>query len=245
MDVEERRTLIRTLYENYGHAMIHGTEFRLEFEIDDIDLIEYFPLKEHIHSHIRQGTIYYKDTYAVHVSEWMYHGCKNVTLKQDELMMKLNTEAFDFIFEYVLMHPDAIPPKRAHASDAGYDLTLLECTSIKGMLYMFDTCVSVKPPHGFYFDMVPRSSLSKTGYILANSVGVIDPSYQGTIKVPLLKIDPSAPDLELPNRYVQLIPRRTYFMTSKDVLKWDYTTERSDGGFGSTNTLLHVNCATL
>ena len=41
--------------------------------------------------------------------------------------------------------------------------------------------------------------------MLANSVGVIDPASQLTIKVPLIKVDDSLPNIELPIKIAQLI----------------------------------------
>ena len=54
---------------------------------------------------------------------------------------------------------------------------------------MYDTGIQVKPQYGYYFEIVPRSSLSKSGYILANSIGIIDPSYSGNLYIVLIKID--------------------------------------------------------
>ena len=54
---------------------------------------------------------------------------------------------------------------------------------------MYDSYISVQPPEGYYFEIVPRSSISKLGYILTNSIGIIDPSYRGTLKVVLTKIN--------------------------------------------------------
>ena len=99
---------------------------------------------------------------------------------------------------------------------------------------MYGTGLSVQPPTGFYFDLVPRSSITKKGYILANNVGIIDQGYTGEIMVPLPKIDPDAPDLELPCKIVQLIPRRWYNFTGVDASDLTQTT-RGEGGFGSTN----------
>lgn len=100
----------------------------------------------------------------------------------------------------------AVAPFKARASDSGYDLTLIEEVSRIGQVVMFDTGVKVMPEFGWWFGLVPRSSMIKTGYILANSFGVIDRTYMGTVKVPLIKIDPNAPELALPARIVQLIP---------------------------------------
>jgi dUTP pyrophosphatase len=69
--------------------------------------------------------------------------------------------------------------------------------------------------------------------MLSNSVGVIDRGYTGEILVPLVKVDPSAPELVLPARIVQLIPRTIIAaaMIEVDTLE---QTMRADGGFGST-----------
>ncbi len=47
----------------------------------------------------------------------------------------------------------------------------------------YDTGVKVNPPQGFFTMIIPRSSLSKYDLVLANSVGVIDPSYKGNLIV--------------------------------------------------------------
>lgn len=88
-----------------------------------------------------------------------------------------------------LVHPEARLPSKEHISDSGYDLTLLYEKKRFGKTILFGTGVIVEPPFGWYFDVVPRSSIIKQGYILANSVGVIDRSYRGEIFVPLIKID--------------------------------------------------------
>jgi deoxyuridine 5'-triphosphate nucleotidohydrolase len=126
-----------------------------------------------------------------------------------------------------------LPTKRV--SDVGFDLTITRVHSVvSNQITMFDTGVALDVPVGYYVEMVPRSSMSKTGYMLANSVGVIDPGYLGTIKVPLVKIDQSLPDIQLPCRIAQLILKPYVFAHSVlvDSLK---PTTRGVGGFGSTN----------
>lgn len=141
----------------------------------------------------------------------------------------------------ILTDPLAVIPRKTIASDAGFDLTLISLVRKTGDLYLYDTGVCVCPPPGFYFDMVPRSSIIKSGYMLANSVGIIDPSYRGSIKVPLVKINPDAADLDLPVRIVQLIPRRVHYMcvdevTCPDVIDDSVNTQRGAAGFGSTGS---------
>lgn len=123
-------------------------------------------------------------------------------------------------------------PGKERVSDSGYDLTLLYESKRIGDVVLYGTGLVVKPPAGWYFDLVPRSSIIKRGYIVANSIGVIDRSYRGEILVPLIKVDPRAPDLELPARVAQLIPRPiVHFEVIEEALS---ASHRGEGGFGST-----------
>jgi deoxyuridine 5'-triphosphate nucleotidohydrolase len=137
------------------------------------------------------------------------------------------------LFRWVKTDPEARPPQKAHASDSGFDLTLLRAVRTHGPVTFFDTGVKIQPAFGWYFDLVPRSSITKTGYVLANSVGVIDRTYTGPVLVALLKVDPDAPDLELPARIVQIIPRPIVHIQWEEVESFDETL-RGAGGFGST-----------
>lgn len=134
---------------------------------------------------------------------------------------------------YRLLEPAAVAPFKARASDSGYDLTLIRVARVIGSVTLYGTGVAVEPSFGYYLDVVPRSSIIKTGYMLANGVGVIDRTYRGEISVPLIKVDPSAPDLPLPSRVVQMIPRPIVHaeLARADVLE---DTHRGADGFGST-----------
>jgi len=126
-----------------------------------------------------------------------------------------------------------IPPFKKYPDDVGYDLYLVNLIEKKDNLYFYDTKVRVEPPEGYYIEIVPRSSLSKTGYVMANSIGIIDPQYRGTIKVALRKVNENAPDLELPFRGVQMILRKLHLFDI-DIVDNLSETERQEGGFGST-----------
>ena len=129
--------------------------------------------------------------------------------------------------------PDAKPPSKTNVTDSGYDLHLIRLLKEENGVVFYDTGIAVQPPHGYYFELVPRSSMSKTGYMLANSVGIIDASYTGSLKVALIKIVKDAPDIELPARLVQIIPKQFNHvrMEEGDDLQ---ITKRADGGFGSS-----------
>ena len=139
--------------------------------------------------------------------------------------------------QIVKTRDDAIIPTREYESDIGYDLTAIEVyKKIGSRTWLFETGIMVKPPVGHYIEIVPRSSISKTGYMLANSVGIIDPHYRGTLKIALVKIDDNAEPLQLPFCKCQFILRKAIYGNIKVVNQLNET-DRGDGGFGSTDTL--------
>ena len=124
---------------------------------------------------------------------------------------------------------------KSRVSDSGYDLTLIKVhKKINDIVTIYDTGIQVSPPYGYYFDLVARSSLIKTGYFLFNCVGIIDRGYTGNILVPLAKLDNKADNLELPAKVVQLIPRPIIHFDVIEVESLN-DTSRNIGGFGSTN----------
>lgn len=137
------------------------------------------------------------------------------------------------LFRWTKVHAAAVAPSKEFVSDSGFDITLIEVMKRHGAVEFFRTGIRVQPAFGWYFDLVPRSSISKTGYMLANGIGVIDQAYVGEIIVPLIKIDQTAPELELPARLVQIIPRPIVAVEMVEVDELD-PTARGGGGFGST-----------
>lgn len=136
-------------------------------------------------------------------------------------------------FTWVKASDNAVPPFKERVSDSGYDLTLIDKVKQVGDVTFFDTGIKIQPGYGWYFDLVPRSSISKTGYMLANNVGVIDRTYTGNVLVPLIKIDKNMPELNLPARVVQIIPRPIIHVQWQQVETFEETA-RGAGGFGST-----------
>lgn len=131
--------------------------------------------------------------------------------------------------------PNAVTPTRGTNMAVGYDLTAISVAKkISERTTLYDTGICVQPPPGYYTEILPRSSLSKTGYVLSNSVGTIDPDYTGRLLIALTKVDDSLPDLELPFTKCQLVLRKfeSFRLIETDKLT---ETERGDGGFGSTD----------
>jgi deoxyuridine 5'-triphosphate nucleotidohydrolase len=142
----------------------------------------------------------------------------------------------DPLVSKVYLDDSAIFPTKAHGSDVGYDLTIIKkVKDLTGNTGLFDTGIKVTPPNGFYTEIVPRSSLSKSGYILANSVGIIDPGYNGNLLIALTKIDQSCEDLVLPFKCCQLIFKFQYHNIKLEKCIELSDTTRNDGGFGSSD----------
>lgn len=138
--------------------------------------------------------------------------------------------------ECVLTWPDAVLPAKAGPQEVGYDLTLVRVHErLDDDTIMYDTGVIAKPPEGYYLEVVPRSSIVKSGWIMANSVGIIDPTYRDTIKVVLKRVRSDTPEIELPKRLCQLLLRRMEGagVVIRGVDALDHTTRT--GGFGSTD----------
>lgn len=134
-----------------------------------------------------------------------------------------------------LEHPDAVMPSK-RIVDVGYDLTIIALTKqINDTTAMYETFVSLTIPLGYYVELIPRSSLSKTGFIMTNSIGIIDPCYTGTLKVCLTKVSNDCPKIVLPMRVAQLILKPYVFSYEYNDTGSKIETVRGSGGFGSTN----------
>lgn len=136
-------------------------------------------------------------------------------------------------FKWTRINDLVEPPTKNKFSDSGYDLSIIFLLREIDGVHYFDTGISVEPPNGYYFELVGRSSIVKTGWMLANNIGIIDASYRGTIIVPLIKVNPEANELVLPKKLVQIIPRQLILMRGVEVQTID-NTSRGDGGFGSS-----------
>lgn len=144
------------------------------------------------------------------------------------------------------LDPGAIAPHRAHATDVGYDIHALyvDVAYIRRgsqnhiWKVLIDTGVHLTPPKGYYFELVPNSRLAQSPFIYANSIGVIDPDYTGSIKVVLnAEYDLLRENaLPKPGDVVGQLILRKQLSTSFAPVSALAPTERGNGGFGSTAT---------
>jgi len=130
---------------------------------------------------------------------------------------------------------NAIFPTKANWSDVGFDLSIIKkIKDFNSSTTLYDTGIKIQLDFGYYGEIVPRSSISKSGYILANNIGIIDNSYRGNLMIALTKIAPDAIELEYPFKCCQLIVRKQVYVNLEEVVSID-DTKRNEGGFGSTD----------
>ena len=135
--------------------------------------------------------------------------------------------------------PSAVIPSRVYPTDIGMDLVCIAKKmrtwdeNDQTSLIMYDTGIAVSPPEGYYIEIVSRSSMSKSGWMLANGVGIVDPSYRGSLKVAMVRILNGAPEPSLPFCLTQLVLRKAEYGTMNVVDDLE-NTSRGKGGFGST-----------
>lgn len=133
------------------------------------------------------------------------------------------------------MFPEAIIPKKAHPLDSGFDVSVIRVINpnFGPGVVLFGTGLIVRPPDGYYIDLVLRSSVCKLGWGFANSVGIIDSQYRGELCISLFKLNENAKDLELPARIGQMI-LRPLICTDIEVMDDVGKTMRGVNGWGSS-----------
>jgi dUTP pyrophosphatase len=126
--------------------------------------------------------------------------------------------------------------KTNHRTDSGFDIFMPFDVDIpEKATKMLDLGIRCQPSGTSGYYLYPRSSISKTPLRLANSVGIIDAGYRGTLKVVVDNTSFSVVHIKKGDRLFQLcMPNLEPF----DVVfgPVNRTTERGEGGFGSTNT---------
>jgi deoxyuridine 5'-triphosphate nucleotidohydrolase len=167
--------------------------------------------------------------------------------------MHINNNIYNFInrndnpvLKIIKVDKKAVRPNKNNYSDAGFDLTIIkESKRLNSDTMLYDTGIKLEIPNGYYVEIVPRSSISKSGYMLANNIGIIDQGYTGNLFVALRKINNDCEDLELPYKCCQIIMKKQIYprvivydnsnnSNNKENSTDTQETSRGEGGFGST-----------
>lgn len=153
--------------------------------------------------------------------------------------------------EYIKTSKDSKTPHMASELAGGHDVTVTD------IQHRFDGQVwcmlglKVAVPEGYRLMIIPRSSITKSGYILQNSIGLIDADFRGEIQARFIAF-PSGFD-KLPTSGDEFVTQISYPKFPYEVgdrigqvylekiipIEWEEVTElseteRGEGGHGST-----------
>jgi dUTP pyrophosphatase len=138
----------------------------------------------------------------------------------------------------VRVHPEPLPlPRYETALAAGMDLR----ADIDGELTLgpleraaVPTGLALALPPGYEAQVRPRSGLAlRHGITLLNSPGTVDADYRGEVQVILVNLSNTPFSLRRGERIAQLVVAPVSQVALQEVAVLD-TTERGEGGFGST-----------
>ena len=134
------------------------------------------------------------------------------------------------------IHKDAVIPSYSKFGDAGLDLTCVEINENSNYIE-YEIGISLEIPYGYVGLLFPRSSISNTGLIFCNSVGVIDSGYRGPFNI-RCKYLGYGDKYKIGDRVGQLliVPYPEIEFEEADILS---DSERGSSGYGSTNIELN------
>ena len=149
------------------------------------------------------------------------------------------------IVKFKKLHPNAVIPKQATELAGGWDVT---CTEIVQESPDFIICklgFALQPPVGYRVILVPRSSFTKTKWVMQNAPGTGDADclgeYQYRLRALPIKNNILGTAFEYPevpfkvgDRIGQIYLEEVIPIEFEEVEELSQT-ERGTGGFGSTN----------
>lgn len=132
-------------------------------------------------------------------------------------------------------------PVRATEGAAAFDLFVSRAESIETEAYeqtdrviiSYHSDIAFEIPSGYMGLLVPRSSVSKTGQLMANSVGVIDSDYRGEVSGRFDVDSRHYVRYSEGERFAQLIIVPVPEVELREATELSYTS-RGNGGYGST-----------
>jgi len=126
-------------------------------------------------------------------------------------------------------------------ANAGFDLISMEASNgrhtylsdlgVRAAMTLGDT---LTPETTVHYRLVPRSSIYKTGYMMANSEGIIDRTYRGVLKAPVVAVGQLPVGLSSGDRHFQIVAPGEGWIYCVRIVDSLPTTLRGEGGFGST-----------
>jgi dUTP pyrophosphatase len=144
------------------------------------------------------------------------------------------------------LNPNATIPSKAKSKDFCYDCVAVSEEEIAPNIWKYGLGFAIEPMrssskvYGYSLldkaisiDIRPRSSVWKTGMVLANCEGTVDEGYRGEISVIFYHVMPGMPRYKVGDRVCQIKLGSAENLSFIEVEELSET-DRGDGGFGST-----------
>ena len=130
------------------------------------------------------------------------------------------------------LHPDALLPKRAHATDSGADLFALERTVLPPRAVSHvHTGIAIELPPGTSGIIWGKSSVESKG--IKAMAGLVDTPYRGELIVCMYNLNDTEFVFEKGQKVAQLVVLPTLYPDFEEAAELS-NTARGSGGFGST-----------
>lgn len=140
------------------------------------------------------------------------------------------------------LHQDAVVPFKTYKNDFCYDVVAVSCEEIAPNVYRYGTGLAFQIVRDECFDnssclsidFRPRSSVWKTGMVLANCQGTIDEPYTGEVTAVFYHVMPNMPKYEVGNKIGQIklgVTQPIEFVVVDEL----NATDRGANGYGSTD----------
>ena len=138
------------------------------------------------------------------------------------------------------LHDDAKIPSYAHDTDAGLDLTGVSFTQefdkSNKLVLVYHTGLAVEIPEGYVGLIFMRSSISDKSISLTNAVAVIDSGYRGELLLKYKITTDSLPTIYQPGEKIGQLIIIPYPKINPIEVEELSSSDRNEGGFGSTDT---------
>lgn len=132
------------------------------------------------------------------------------------------------------LRPYAVKPIYSKVGDAGLDLVATTFVAVNETHITYGTDLAFEIPEGYVGLIFPRSSIRNYTLSLSNSVGVIDSGYRGEVQVTFNKLSSNKPVYyNQGDKIAQMIILPYPQIALVEVAELS-STERGEGGFGST-----------
>ena len=137
------------------------------------------------------------------------------------------------------MYPPVGTVETRTDDNAGYDLKVVQDVASTPIAVLAPLGVRARLLKGDaeqHFTLEPRSSIFKSGFMMANGRGIIDKSYRGELRAPVISVGSSMKHIEAGTRLFQILAPGLGWIREVRYVSSLPETARGEGGFGSTGS---------